>query len=184
MKSLNVAVIVLFAWQTALHSAAAQKPSNNTQDVEGKIESLTNRIQDLEEDRQRAEKQAIDLEAGLPLNEPLPASRGGVAALRAKAHSDADEILFLSREIEELKRGESAGDTADLSSNDPLAGNWKVDVSRSTFPSEAPKSETLQIASTQDGIEAVDTAVYADGRTVRSEWTAKYSQIQWEGLSD
>jgi len=58
----------------------------------------------------------------------------------------------------------------------PLAGTWTVNLAKSKYdpPSQAPKSATVKIEVTGDTIKVVNDTVDAQGRAVRSEYTAKF----------
>ena len=207
MKSVQVLVLILLVSQVVISptSAALRPPDPQSkaqrdealrlQAVEDQIASMVERIQELDDDRKSAESAANDAEnraaladGGSLSSDPRTAAaarsaagseRQNAANLRARVRSDNDEILSLTRQIEELKYAESTDGAPPrpkpaASSSDPLVGVWKLNARKSTFAEEAPKQETREVEPAKGGIHAADTAVYKDGRTVRIEWTAKY----------
>jgi hypothetical protein len=59
--------------------------------------------------------------------------------------------------------------------SDPMIGTWQMDASKSKFsPGPAPKSLTIKFEPAADGIKASSDAVFADGKTTHTEFTAKY----------
>jgi hypothetical protein len=197
-------LLILVAFQPAPHAAFAspQAPSKAERDaalrvqgLEDQIASMWERIQDLDDDRKDAERQVDEAEnqaaiadgasgsqdqaAGASARATASAARQRAANLRSRVRSDSDEILSLTRQIQELKYAEEADgaprrDSKPASSSEPLVGTWKLNVARSTFASDSPKSETREVDSTKGGIKSVNTKIFAGGRMVRFEWTAKY----------
>jgi hypothetical protein len=177
-------------------SKAERDETLRIQGIEDQIASLYDRIQDLDYERKDLERQADEAENQAAVadgdsassNQSVAASaRASVSAahqratnIRAKARLDSDEILSLTRQIKELQYAEKNDGTPrrdtkpQISSDEPLVGNWKLNVSRSTFASDMPKSGTRAVEAAKGGVKAVDTAIYSDGRTRRLEWTVKY----------
>ena len=162
---------------------------------------MVERIQELDDDRKSAESAANDAEnraamadGGSLSSDPGTAAaarwaagneRQNAANLRARVRSDNDEILSLTRQIEELKYAESTDGAPPrpkpaASSSDPLVGSWNLSAGKSTFAEEAPKQETREVEPAKGGIHAADTAVYKDGRT-RSHRMDR--EVRWQGLS-
>lgn len=55
-----------------------------------------------------------------------------------------------------------------------LAGTWTLDVAKSKYsPGPAPKTLTLMIEDTADGMKTASDVVMADGQTYRTTYTAK-----------
>jgi hypothetical protein len=177
-------------------SKAERDEALRIQAIEDQIASLYERIQDLDDERKDGERQVDEAEnqaaiadgASGSSNPSVAASaratasgaRQRAANIRARLRSDSDEIISLTRQIQELKYSENNDGAARpdtkpaVSSDEPLVGNWKLNVSRSTFASDSPKSGMREVASTKGGVKAVDTATYSDGQTRRFEWTVKY----------
>lgn len=58
---------------------------------------------------------------------------------------------------------------------DPVVGTWKLNVAKSTFPGgRAPASQTVTFTKAARGTAVLSQAVGADGRVVRSSYTAIY----------
>jgi hypothetical protein len=176
------------------------------QSIEAQIDSLYDRIRDLDDDRKNAETAANDAENRAALADGASASpdprvaaaaratasgeRQNAANIRARARADSDEILSLVRQIEELKYAESS-DGAPVprngkspSSSDPLVGSWKLNVARSTFVGDVPTKATRDVDPEKGGIHIVDTVAYKDGHAIRTEWVAKYDGKDYPMKSD
>lgn len=206
MKFWRAVIMILVAAGPAVRSAVAEpKPAQSKaerdealriQNIEDEISSLYERLQDLDDDRKDLDRQANEAEnqaavaegAAASANSTVAASaraeasaaRQRAANIRARLRSDSDEIVSLTRQIQELKYAEKNNgaprrDTKSaISSDEPLVGNWKLNVSRSTFASDSPKSGTREVELEKGGAKAVDTATYSDGRIRRFEWAVKY----------
>jgi hypothetical protein len=198
MKFYCVVIMILVAAQPAVpaQSKAERDEALRIQNIEDQIASLYDRIQDLDNDRKdldrqadEADNQAAVAEGAASSSSPSVAASARAEAsaahqravtLRARLRSDSDEIINLTRQIKELQYSEKNDGTPrrdakpSISSDEPLVGNWKLNVSRSTFASDTPKSGTRAVEPAKGGVKAVDTATYGDGRTRRFEWTVKY----------
>jgi hypothetical protein len=199
MKSLYVVLLTLLLPQLGpaqTSSKAERDEALRVQSIEAQIESLYDRIRDLDDDRKNAETAANDAENRAALADGASASpdpriaaaaratasgeRQNAANIRARARSESDEILSLVKQIEELKYAESNDgtppprDRKTVSSSDPLVGSWKLNVGRSTFIGEIPTKATRDVDPEKGGILIVDSVAYKDGRAVRTEWLAKY----------
>ena len=61
------------------------------------------------------------------------------------------------------------------SSNDPMIGTWKVNLSKSTYsPGPPPKSATNKFEPWENGVKAIIDVVDAQGNTIHAELTAKF----------
>src|SRR5215472_18822742 len=198
MKSFYLVVLTLLLPRVTpaqTTSKAERDDALRVQSIEAQIDSLYDRIRDLDDDRKNAEQAANDAENRAALADGASASpdpriaaaaratasgeRLNAANIRARARADSDEIVSLVRQIEELKYAESNDGAPPrdrkpaASSSNPLVGSWKLNVAKSTFAGEAPRKETRDVDPEKGGIRIVDTTSYKDGRAVRKEWTAK-----------
>lgn len=57
---------------------------------------------------------------------------------------------------------------------DPVAGTWRLNISRSTFAAAPPRSQTTTLHAMDNGVHEVVERVNADGTTTRFETMAKY----------
>jgi hypothetical protein len=61
------------------------------------------------------------------------------------------------------------------STNDPMVGIWKVNLSKSTYsPGPAPKSAINKFEPWEDGLKATIDVVDADGQKIHAEIAAKF----------
>ena len=67
-------------------------------------------------------------------------------------------------------------DSAVAQSKDPLLGNWKLDVSKSTFPAAAPARRTMMFAAVPNGITQTITTTTSGNAEVTYDlvYTAKF----------
>jgi hypothetical protein len=64
-------------------------------------------------------------------------------------------------------------------SPDPFAGKWELNVAESRYPAGAcPESMTIKMEAVGDGVRYTSDAVFANGNTVHSEYTAEYNGKQ------
>jgi hypothetical protein len=60
-------------------------------------------------------------------------------------------------------------------SDDPFAGKWVLDVKQSEYPAgSCPTKMVIEIETAGHGVRYQSDAIYANGRTVHSEYTAEY----------
>jgi len=59
---------------------------------------------------------------------------------------------------------------------DPFIGTWKMNLAKSKAddPTLLPKNETIKIVSQENGFKATFDGVDSQGKTYRTEWSAKY----------
>jgi hypothetical protein len=199
MKVCYGVLLVLFASAMGRPLQAQSKAEHDAalraQGMEDQIANLYDRIRDLDEDRKAAEMRADEAENRAALADGETASpnpsvaasaraaasnaRQAAANERSRVRSDNDEIVSLTRQIQELKYAEANDSTPQPDarhavSTDPLVGSWNLNLARSTVPSGVPKEEIRDVEAAKGGIQSFDTTVYTDGRTIRSHWTAKY----------
>jgi hypothetical protein len=64
-------------------------------------------------------------------------------------------------------------------SEDPFVGKWVLDVERSEYPAgSCPKTMVIEMETVGRGVRYTSDAVYANGRTAHSEYTADYDGNQ------
>jgi hypothetical protein len=64
-------------------------------------------------------------------------------------------------------------------SDDPFVGKWVLDVERSEYPAgSCPKAMVVEMETVGRGVRYKSDALYANGRTVHSEYTADYDGNQ------
>jgi hypothetical protein len=69
--------------------------------------------------------------------------------------------------------------TSAMASEDPFVGKWILDVERSEYPAgSCPKTMVIEMETVGHGIRYRSDAVYANGKTVHSEYTAEYDGNQ------
>lgn len=70
---------------------------------------------------------------------------------------------------------------------DNWVGNWKLNVAKSKYvPGPAPKSQTLKLEATPDGIKLSTEGVSADGTAAKGGYTSKFDgkDVPWVGNPD
>lgn len=66
-----------------------------------------------------------------------------------------------------------------IASDDPFVGKWVLDVARSEYPTgSCPKAMVIEMETVGHGVRYKSDAVYANGRTAHSEYTADYDGNQ------
>jgi hypothetical protein len=66
-----------------------------------------------------------------------------------------------------------------MASDDPFVGKWVLDVKRSEYPAgSCPKTMVIEMETVGRGVRYKSDAVYANGRTAHSEYTADYDGNQ------
>jgi hypothetical protein len=66
-----------------------------------------------------------------------------------------------------------------IASEDPFVGKWVLDVARSEYPAgSCPETMVIEMETVGRGVRYKSDAVYANGRTVHSEYTADYDGNQ------
>jgi hypothetical protein len=64
---------------------------------------------------------------------------------------------------------------ASAQSKEPMVGSWKLNVEKSKYtPGPAPKSSIVKIEQAGDGVKYWQETVNAEGKSVITEFTAKY----------
>ena len=64
-------------------------------------------------------------------------------------------------------------------STDPFAGKWTLDVQRSSYPAgTCPTTMTIEMESVGRGVHYQSDSMFANGRTVHTEYTADYEGNQ------
>jgi len=81
------------------------------------------------------------------------------------------KILFLT--VAAVLLGSRAGRAEPAP--DPFVGRWTMNVERSTYPpGECPRRMVIEMEPAGHGIHYVSETTYANGRSSRSEYTARY----------
>jgi hypothetical protein len=57
---------------------------------------------------------------------------------------------------------------------DPFVGIWKLNLAKSRFEGQAPKSETMKIEALGNGLKWTSEIVNTDGTTAGGGWSGKY----------
>jgi hypothetical protein len=66
-----------------------------------------------------------------------------------------------------------------FASDDPFVGKWVLDIERSEYPTgSCPKTMVIEMEAVGHGVRYKSDAVYANGKTVHSEYTADYDGNQ------
>lgn len=69
--------------------------------------------------------------------------------------------------------------TSTRASNDPFIGKWILEVERSEYPTgSCPKTMVIEMETVGHGVRYKSDAVYPNGRTAHSEYTADYDGNQ------
>jgi hypothetical protein len=69
--------------------------------------------------------------------------------------------------------------TRTIACDDPFVGKWVLDVERSEYPAGSrPKAMVIEMETVGHGVRYKSDAVYANGKTVHSEYTADYDGNQ------
>jgi hypothetical protein len=69
--------------------------------------------------------------------------------------------------------------TSVQTSDDPFVGKWVLDVERSEYPAgSCPKTMVIEMETAGHGVRYKSDAVYANGQTAHSEYTADYDGNQ------
>jgi hypothetical protein len=69
--------------------------------------------------------------------------------------------------------------TTARASDDPFVGKWILDVERSEYPAgSCPKTMVIEMETVGRGVRYKSDAVYANGKTIHSEYTADYDGNQ------
>jgi len=69
--------------------------------------------------------------------------------------------------------------TSAMGSDDPFVGKWFLDVERSAYPAgRCPKTMVIEMETVGRGVRYKSDTVYANGKTVHSEYTADYDGNQ------
>src|SRR5690242_11525264 len=133
MKFLYVVLLTLLLPRVApaqTTSKTERDEALRVQSIEAQIDSLYDRIRDLDDDRKNAETAANDAENRAAVADGASSSpdprvaaaaratasgeRQNAANIRARARADSDEIVSLVRQIEDLKYAESNGGTPEI----------------------------------------------------------------------
>jgi hypothetical protein len=69
--------------------------------------------------------------------------------------------------------------TSAWASDDPFVGKWILDVERSEYPAgSCPKAMVIEMETIGHGVRYKSDAVYANGKTIHTEYTADYDGNQ------
>jgi hypothetical protein len=69
--------------------------------------------------------------------------------------------------------------TSAMASTDPFVGKWRLDPRRSEYPAgSCPKSMVIEMEAVGRGVRYRSDAMYANGGTIHSEYTADYDGNQ------
>jgi hypothetical protein len=69
--------------------------------------------------------------------------------------------------------------TRTIASDDPFVGKWILDIERSEYPAgSCPKAMVIEMGTVGHGVRYKSDTVYANGKTVHSEYTADYDGNQ------
>ena len=67
------------------------------------------------------------------------------------------------------------GASLGVAQTDPLNGTWIRNLAKSTYtPGPGPKSQTVVYLASAEGVKVTATTIDASGKTVKTEYTAKY----------